>query len=520
MASTGSSQPRLGVDPGSLVGQSLNGKYQVLDIIASGGMGRVYLAEQRPIGRQVAIKVLHPKLFDERKEATLETFKKRFMIEASALARLHHNNIVTIHDYGLIEGLDGQCFMAMEYLAGQTLAQRMRAGVPLTLLESLVIVEQIARGLREAHRHGIVHRDLKPSNVMLISDDEGKIQVKLVDFGLAKLLDDSRRITATGEVLGSPRYMSPEQMTPGNEIDGRTDIYALGVILFELVAGVHPFESDIPMRIVAGHLHKQPPPLKSGTGEALPRPLIYLAESCLAKIAGGRPESMDDFLLALRPCIAAVRERAGAGGIVPRNTPVPRAPVEPNERDRAGAERPDLTPSAASLSVPDALDSSKVELPPMTSGTVVRRSSRALLALSLVASALAVIVLFMAIRESQHTTHTNASPSLATPTSFVLTIESVPSNAEVIEGTTSRGHTPLMLTIDNETARITNRQLTLRLAGHESYTILQGASNESLRLVIPLRPSTDTPLPARPFIRRAHRPLRAQIDHATKCSVA
>jgi serine/threonine-protein kinase len=493
MASTGSSQPRLGVDPGSLVGQSLNGKYQVLDIIASGGMGRVYRAEQQPIGRPVAIKVLHPKLFDERKEAALETFKTRFMIEASALARLHHNNIVTIHDYGLIDGLDGQCFMAMEYLAGQTLAQRMRATAPPTLLESLVIVEQIARGLREAHRHGIVHRDLKPSNVMLISDDEGKTQVKLVDFGLAKLLDDSRRITATGEVLGSPRYMSPEQMTPGNEVDGRTDIYALGVILFELVAGAHPFESDVPMRIVAGHLHKQPPPLKSGSGEALPRPLIYLAESCLAKIPGGRPESMDDFLLALRPCIAAVRERAGAGGVVPRNTPIPRAPVEPIEPSRSKAERPDLTPSAASLSIPDALDSSKIDLPPMTSGTVVRRSSRALLALSLVASTLAVIVLFMAIRENQQSSHASTSPSRVAPASFVLTIESVPGHAEVLEGNVSRGHTPLILTVDNDEVRSTNRQLMLRLAGHESYTILQGPSNESIRLVIPLRPSIETP---------------------------
>ncbi|MFO0662008.1 MAG: serine/threonine-protein kinase [Polyangiaceae bacterium] len=490
MASTGSSQPKIGVDPGSLVGQTINGKYHIVDVIASGGMGRVYRAEQRPVGRPVAIKVLHPKLFEERKEASLETFKKRFMVEASALARLYHTNIVTMHDYGLIDGLEGQGFLVMEYLAGRTLAQRMKSEPKLTLLESLIIIEQIARGLREAHRHGIVHRDLKPSNVMLIDDDEQKTQVKLVDFGLAKLLDDGPKITATGEVLGSPRYMSPEQMTPGLEVDGRTDIYALGVIMFELIAGTHPFESEFPMRMVAGHLHRPPPTLKSGNGEALPRPLIFLTDSCLAKIPGGRPESMDDFLLALRPCIAAVRERAAGGTVVPRNTPVPKAPSDrpPAQLDRLA---PDHTPSGAHLSLTDAGDTSRVDIAPMTSGTVVRRSSRVLLGVSLLASILAVIVLWMAVREGQQSAHV-AAPSAASltskPKSFVLTIESVPAGATVLENDQLLGSTPLMLTLENDEVRTAPRHLTVKLDGYESYTLVQGPSDDAARLVIPLRP--------------------------------
>ena len=214
-----------------LEGTVINGKFRVVSLVATGGMGRIYRAEQAPLGRVVAVKVLRTPAIAS--ETIASEFRKRFFREASILAKLQHANVVTLFDYGRIEGLDDErYFMAMEYLSGDTLAIRLKKVHSIPVQESLRILRQIARGLREAHKLGAVHRDLKPSNVMLAPEEDGGEVVKILDFGIGKLLgtsDDDQELTQEGAFLGSPKYIAPEQVNE-RRVDQRTDVFALGVI--------------------------------------------------------------------------------------------------------------------------------------------------------------------------------------------------------------------------------------------------------------------------------------------------
>jgi serine/threonine-protein kinase len=245
------------------------GRYRILSFLGAGAMGEVYLAEDPHIERKLAIKTVRL----TGRPAEIEDRTKRLLREARAAGRLLHPNIVTLFDAGETEG---QLFLAFEFVEGVDLAGRIEAGPALTLREVLRIVRQVAEALDYAHRQGIVHRDIKPSNILL--DTVGR--VKVADFGIAKVTGQSTELTVAGSVMGSPQYLSPEQIR-GDDLDGRSDIFSLGVVLYELLSKKRPFDGETITTLVYQILHKEPPPVSS-LREIPPR-LEQLLRSMLAK---------------------------------------------------------------------------------------------------------------------------------------------------------------------------------------------------------------------------------------------
>lgn len=277
----------LGNDP--LLGTTIQQRYRLDAIIGRGAMGMVYLATQELIDRQVAIKVLHSHLVSESESL------KRFHQQAKAASRLHHPHIVTLYDYGIIPG--GQPYIAMDLLKGQTLAELLEEKGTLPLSDLLPIFKQICEALADAHKHGVVHRDVKPDNIVLETREDGKYWVKVVDFGIAKLMrtagETQPRITKTGAVCGSPAYMSPEQYQ-GLDVDQASDIYSLGAVLFECLTGKLPFTSIDLVGLMSQHL-TEAPPLLSNYQSGLPPSLEKMVNRALAKNPQDRQASMDDF---------------------------------------------------------------------------------------------------------------------------------------------------------------------------------------------------------------------------------
>jgi serine/threonine protein kinase len=283
-------------DRDPLEGRVIGGKFRLVRLIGRGGMGKIYKAEQLSLGRIVALKLLSM----PDKTTNLAEFRERFYREASLCARLSHPNIVTIHDFGVEE--DETLWIAMEHLVGRTLMQRVKKS-PLSPRESVAIVLEIARGIREAHKHGIVHRDLKCSNVMLVPDEEGGTRIKILDFGLVKSLSEGpeeESLTLAGGFLGSPGYMSPEQIRRRLPVDHRTDIYSLGVVLFRCLTGRNPFEGD-EAEVLLGHLDDPPPTLKEANPDVdVPVELERLVRHMLEKQADRRLASAEEVVRTLR----------------------------------------------------------------------------------------------------------------------------------------------------------------------------------------------------------------------------
>ena len=228
-------------EPSSLVGKTV-GNYEIQRELGRGGMGVVYKAHEQSLQRVVALKVLLAHL------ARDTAFVKRFLHEARAVARLNHPNVVTIHTVGQH---GGTYYIAMEYVKGRSLAEIIRAEGQIDVRRALDIAAQSAKALAEAHKQGIIHRDIKPHNIMV---DEAGL-VKVMDFGLARAAQSSTHLTATGAQLGTPRYMSPEQCQ-GKPLDPRTDVFSLGVTLYEMLAGSPPFDADTPLALMYQILHE------------------------------------------------------------------------------------------------------------------------------------------------------------------------------------------------------------------------------------------------------------------------
>jgi serine/threonine-protein kinase len=280
-----------------LIGQVLNGRFQILEPLGMGGMGKVYKAVQQPLDRVVALKVLNPR-YDGSKDPG---FERRFFLEASLTSRLKHPNTVTVHDYGRTD--DGIYFIAMEFIEGETLQALLAREGRVSWPRALAIGAQVARSLREAHKAGLVHRDLKPANIMLISEGTGGDVVKVLDFGLVKsVMPDEKRpneteITQAGVLLGSPLYMAPEQAR--SEADARTDLYSLGVVLFQAIAGRPPFQGKESIDLIVKHVREAPPELRSLVPE-LPLEVNALVMKCLQKLPEARFQSMEELLEAMR----------------------------------------------------------------------------------------------------------------------------------------------------------------------------------------------------------------------------
>ena len=265
-----------------LIGRVLDGRFEVREPLGRGGMGTVYRAIQLSVDREVAIKVVHPKLADDRQAA------KRFLREARLASRLNQPSVVQVIDFGQTD--DGVLYLVMELLRGRTLAKE-QAGQRLALKRVLAIGGQLCDALEAAHAQGIVHRDLKPGNIVVLADPPGRDLLKVLDFGLAKSLvtDTSSKVTNTDAILGTPLYMSPEQVQ-GKGSEPRSDLYALGCILYELLTGAPPFVDPSVNLILAKHLSEPPPPLPA----SVPPRLRALVAQLLAKDPAERPATAAD----------------------------------------------------------------------------------------------------------------------------------------------------------------------------------------------------------------------------------
>ncbi|HEY8944524.1 MAG TPA: protein kinase [Polyangiaceae bacterium] len=318
-----------------LIGEIAAGRYKVLRRLGEGGMGRVYLAEHVAIQKQIALKVLRAEYADKGEIVT------RFQQEAISASRIKHPNVLDVFDFGRLE--DGCFFLAMEYLEGHDLADEMKRRRTLDGVTSVRVALEICRALGAAHAKGVVHRDLKPENVFLQRTDDGGQLVKIVDFGIALLRNNEqaaadskhRRLTRTGMIFGTPEYMAPEQAA-GKHADQRADIYALGIMLYEMCTGAVPFTGETFLSVLARHLSDAPPPMSALTPELTASPQLQaIVFKALAKDPAERYQTMGELAQALAATPEGALVARGAlpaggnpssGGFVPPSPSNPTAP--------------------------------------------------------------------------------------------------------------------------------------------------------------------------------------------------
>lgn len=302
-------------------------RYELVEAVGRGGMGEVWRATDRELGRTVAVKVLPPELTRH------EEFRVRFRREARTVASLNHRNVAVLHDVGE-DTTDGETtpFLVMEFIEGRTLTDALAEG-PFTVERALAVGRDIADALAHSHGQGLIHRDIKPSNVMLTSGGD----IKVLDFGIAKVVaETTTRLTATGMTVGTPAYLSPEQLT-GTAVDGRSDQYSTGCLLYELLTGRPPFVGDSPFAVMHQHISRAPvapsrlrPQIPAAVDALVLRTLAKDREERLGSAAELR-EALAGTLAALGAPVAAPIGRAAA----PAAPPVPPAPAVPPARAAA-----------------------------------------------------------------------------------------------------------------------------------------------------------------------------------------
>jgi serine/threonine-protein kinase len=309
--------------PSTQVGQVLDGKYRLDALLAEGGMGAVYRATHVMLGKKIAIKLIRSEL------GASPEIVRRFQREARAATALNHPNIVSVYDLG--QTPNGTLYIAMEFIEGPSLRAQIQAGHGIAPVRTIAILRQVASALSTAHKHNIIHRDLKPQNVMLTTGPDGSEQAKLVDFGIAKTFDESTQLTSLGSALGTPYYMSPEQIE-GRPVDARSDLYALGIILYEMLVGEVPFSDQSTPAVLVKQL-KERPPRPSLKNPAVPPALEAIALRCLEKDPGQRFQSADEFTAALNDAAATITDTSGVATMpmaaMPARATTPTAASDP-----------------------------------------------------------------------------------------------------------------------------------------------------------------------------------------------
>jgi serine/threonine-protein kinase len=323
------------------------GRYRILRRLGAGAMGEVFLAEDPQIGRQLALKTVR---VEEGKPQEVEDRKQRLLREARAAGKLLHPQIVTLFDAGEDSGL---LYLAFEYVDGSDVAARLDRDPPLTLAEALAIVRQAADGLEFAHRQGIVHRDIKPSNLMLTADG----RVKVADFGIAKMLDATSDLTTSGSVVGSPHYLSPEQVR-GEALDGRTDIFSLGVMLYEMLCRQRPFDGTTLTTLVYQILNQEPTPLDVRRPDLGPR-VARLVQRMMHKERDRRFATAGELAAEIRAC-----ERELAPELLTRSLAEPPELPGPTTRLPADGTTSAAAPPVATASMPTGAMPPPPPLPP------------------------------------------------------------------------------------------------------------------------------------------------------------
>lgn len=330
------------------LGRLIGGKYIVTSLISEGGMGAVYRAIQTPVDREVALKVLKAELESSAEGA------ERFLREARAVSRLSHPNIITLFDFGVDAG---QPFMAMEYAPGVSLGKWLESSA-LSLERILHVIGQTASALAEAHNQGIVHRDLKPENIIVIRSGNDPDFVKLLDFGIARLVNATatRGLTREGEVYGTPHYMAPEQAKGEANIGPPADVYSIGIMLYQLLCAKMPFDAPTPLAVLYQHLHEPLPPIVARPGVVVSPELEKIIRTATQKSVQDRYQTASELLGALQNLKNPTRTSGLAdelfsdfGGTIPGATPL-----------ASTQNHPALQSSAIPVHDPDP----SIELPP------------------------------------------------------------------------------------------------------------------------------------------------------------
>jgi serine/threonine protein kinase len=305
-------------EPDPYLGLVIDRRYVIESLIAAGGMGLVYRCRHSVLGKRLAIKIIRGDV------AQMPDGTDRFLLEAKAASAIGHEHIVDIADFGALP--DGSPYLVMEYLDGVSLAALLRDEPELGVGRIASLATQIAEGLGAAHAAGIIHRDLKPDNVFVL-ERKGDDFIKILDFGVARMAQNAKKLTQAGTIVGTPHYMSPEQAL-GLEVDHRGDIYALGVILYELLAGRVPFDGSHYVAVLNQHLHALPPPFASlDPPVTIPAALEHIVGRCLAKSPEDRFETMAELSRALAPFREAEKEATADEGLLRASPELPEPSV-------------------------------------------------------------------------------------------------------------------------------------------------------------------------------------------------
>lgn len=388
MSIMGPSMPSDGaqIQPGDIVDE----RYRIIDVLGQGGMGLVFQAEHVGIRRPVALKLLHRDLRDQ------ELVNERIMREAFATGRLDHPNCVSITDSGRLP--DGTTYLVMELLKGQSLGDELDERETLPEMEALEITRQVLQGLAHAHGVGVVHRDLKPENIFLVKQDNTELLVKILDFGIAKLLGDARELggkndlTEAGMAIGSPTYMSPEQAT-GAEIDGRTDIYSIALVLFEMLVGKPPFyEPDDKLLSLQRRLKEDPPIMQTPSGAPVSPDVELLVRAGLARKPEDRIPNAQAFAARIEALLAS--RRPPSSQTLQRLDPTPAVVVHP---EYSGVAPVKMAPSLEQL------------LPQATALTPKQKRTLAIVGASVLA---AIVILAAVVSDGGKNTNTSQEGGL------------------------------------------------------------------------------------------------------------